>query len=397
MPAGIGGQAVFDIVGSETPLQGDVHDKHGRAISCVAVNHHPRAMTPNRPLRIAQISPLILPLPAHEAGGTERIVVDLSYALHALGHEVTVFASADSDLDLPCVSALESLAFFEARDGQVPPGLPGVLEAALMEQLRERLADFDIVHCHGEFFHAALLGERRKHSLTTIHWRTDELDRQLFFSAFPDLPVAAISASQARTIPPSNCRGIVTHGLDPARFGQPQQNAREQALLFIGRMTDQKRPDRAIQIARRCEHALKLAGSRDPGNPYYFEHHVQPALGGAIEHVGGVDDARKRELLSAASALLFPIDWPEPFGLVMIEAMACGTPVIAWNNGAVAEVVEHGVTGFIVETMDEAVNAVARLPELDRSTIRARFLERFTAERMARDYVAIYRQLLAER
>ena len=353
-------------------------------------------MTPNRPLRIAQISPLILPLPAAEAGGTERIVVDLSYALNALGHQVTVFASADSQLDLPCVSALESLAFFETRDGHVPPGLPGVLEAALMERLRESLADFDIVHCHGEFFHAALLGEQRKHSLTTIHWRTDELDRQLFFSAFPDLPVAAISASQAHTIPASNCRGVVAHGLDPARFAPPPPVEPDHSLLFIGRMTDQKRPDRAIDIARRCEHALKLAGSRDPGNPYYFEHHVQPALGGAIEHVGAIDDARKRELLLAARALIFPIDWPEPFGLVMIEAMACGTPVIAWNNGAVPEVVEHGVTGFIVDSIDEAVAAVARLPELDRGVIRARFLERFTAERMARDYVRLYRRLLAD-
>ena len=353
-------------------------------------------MTLNRPLRIAQISPLILPLPAREAGGTERIVVDLSYALNALGHQVTVFASADSQLDLPCVSALESLTFFEARDGDVPPGLPGVLEAALMERLRERLADFDIVHCHGEFFHAALLGERRRHSLTTIHWRTDELDRQLFFSAFPDLPVAAISASQAATIPAANCRGVVAHGLDPARVVPTQPSTVDDTLLFIGRMTDQKRPDRAIEIARRCEHPLKLAGSRDPGNPYYFEHHVKPALGSAIEHVGAVDDARKRELLSAARALVFPIDWPEPFGLVMIEAMACGTPVIAWNNGAAPEVVEHGVTGFIVDNIDDAVAAVARLPELDRATIRARFLERFTAERMARDYVALYERLLAD-
>lgn len=353
-------------------------------------------MNPNRALRIAQVSPVILPLPAREAGGTERIVVDLSHALNALGHQVTVFASADSQLDLPCVSALESLAFFEAGDTPVPPGLPGVLETALLERLRERLDDFDIVHCHGEFFHAALLGERRKHSLTTIHWRTDELDRQLFFSAFADLPVAAISASQAATIPSSNCRGVVAHGLDPARFALPPTNARRDTLVFIGRMTDQKRPDRAIEIARHCEHALKLAGSRDPGNPYYFEHHVRPALGGAIEHVGAVDDAGKRALLANARALVFPIDWPEPFGLVMIEAMACGTPVIAWNHGAVPEVVEHGVTGFIVDSIDDAVAAVARLPELDAATIRARFLERFSADRMARDYVALYRQLLAD-
>jgi len=350
-------------------------------------------------LRIAQVSPVILPLPAREAGGTERIVVDLSVALANLGHEVTVFAPGDSTLDLPCERALPSLAWHEAHAEAVPPGLPAVLEAALLERLRQRIDDFDIIHCHGEFFHGALLGAHRARSLTTIHWRTDELDRQRFFEAFPDLPVAAISASQARTIPASNRAAMVPHGLDPARFTPPHapvSTAGRGALLFIGRMTDQKRPDRAIEIAWRSQHALKLAGSVDPGNPYYFEHHVAPRLGGRIEHIGAIGDAAKRALLTDAPALLFPIDWPEPFGLVLIEAMACGTPVIAWRRGAVPEIVEHGVTGFIVDSMDEAVDAVNRLPTLDRAAIRARFATRFSAERMARDYVQAYLRQLAK-
>ncbi|MES1929964.1 glycosyl transferase [Salinisphaera dokdonensis CL-ES53] len=340
---------------------------------------------------------MILPLPAHEAGGTERIVVDLSHALDNLGHHVTVFAPTDSNLDLPCDGALPSLAWYQAGDTPVPPGLPGVLEAALLERLRERLDEFDIIHCHGEFFHAALLGTYRARSLTTIHWRTDELDRQLFFKAFPDLPVAAVSASQAEAIPETNQAAIVPHGLDPARFAAPSATpGAGNALLFIGRMTDQKRPDRAIEIAWRSQHALKLAGSVDPGNPYYFEHHVAPHLGKDIEYIGAIDDSAKRSLLAAAPALLFPIDWPEPFGLVLIEAMACGTPVIAWRNGAVPEIVEHGITGFIVDNMDDAVAAVAMLPKLDGEVIRRRFVERFSAARMARDYVEVYRRLLAD-
>ncbi len=263
----------------------------------------------------------------------------------------------------------------------------------MLEALRVHLDEFDVIHCHGEFAHAALLGRRRAHSVTTVHWRVDELDRQLFFDGFPDLPVAAISHAQARAVPRSNLAGVVHHGLNAERFTLGAGDGGY--LAFIGRMTDQKRPDRAIEVARKTGYPLKLAGGVDVGNPGWFDAHVAGHLDESIVHVGTVDDTQKQALLGGAAALLFPIDWPEPFGLVMIEAMACGTPVIAWRNGSVEEVVEHGVTGFIVETIGEAAAAVARLAELDRARIRERFLARFTAERMARDYVALYERLLA--
>ena len=272
------------------------------------------------------------------------------------------------------------------------PGATGaVLEAALLEAVRLRAGDYDAIHCHTEFAHAAVLGEHRARTLTTVHWRCDELDRQLFFRSFPDLPVAAISRSQAEAIPASNLRGVVHHGfaLDRYRMG-PGDGGH---LAFVGRMTDQKRPERAIELARRTGRPLRLAGNIDPGNPAHFRSHVEPALGGGISYIGEVDDAGKQDLLGSAAALVFPIDWPEPFGLVMIEAMACGTPVIAWRNGAVPEVVEHGITGFIVDDMDAAEDAVRRLPEIDRTTVRRRFESRFTADVMARNYIELYRTL----
>lgn len=344
-------------------------------------------------LRVAQVAPNIFPTPPGLSGGTERIVHDLCKALESLNIEVSLFAPSDSVCDTPRIGSLPSLAALENRYGKVPPSIPQVLEAVQMEELRRRLNDFDIVHCHGEFFHAALLGEKRRHSLTTIHWRVDELDRQLFFEAFPDLPVVGISNSQFEKIPPANRAGIVHHGLDANRYclGAGERGH----AAFIGRMTDQKQPDAAIRIARSAGMPIRLAGAVDVGNPTYFRERVQPLLGEDAVFLDAVDDAGKQNLLGSASALLFPIDWPEPFGLVMIEAMACGTPVIAFDRGSVPEIVEDGVTGFIVRNEDEAREALMRVGELDRSVIRSRFEARFTATRMAKEYLAIYRKLLA--
>jgi glycosyltransferase involved in cell wall biosynthesis len=347
---------------------------------------------PDRPLRIAQLAPVIFPVPPAGSGGTERIVHDLTEALVGMGHQVFLFAPSDSRSSATLVPGAPSLAALEQAHGRVAPGVPAVLEAILLDQLRERLDDFDIVHCHGEFAHAALLDTRRRHSVTTIHWRVDELDRQLFFAHFPDLPVAAISHAQADALPPGNLAGVVHHGIARDRYRKGPGDGGY--LAFIGRMTDQKRPDRAIAIARAAGVPIRLAGAVDVGNPRYFDTHVAPALGADVLHIGEVDDAGKQTLLGTASALLFPIDWPEPFGLVMIEAMACGTPVIAWNRGSVPEIVEQGVTGFIVESEAEAVAAVAWAAGLSRNNIRARFEARFTADRMAEDYVALYRRLL---
>ena len=318
---------------------------------------------------------------------------DLTEELVAQGHDVTLFAPSDSRTSATLVSGGASLAALKAANGHLPPGVPGALEAIQLDLLRERMEEFDIIHCHGEFAHAAILGDRIERSLTTVHWRLDEADRRLFFDHFRRMPVAAISAGQARDLPTANLAGTVHHGI--ARDRYHQGGGAGGYLAFVGRMTDQKRPDRAIAVARASGYPLKLAGGVDVGNPDYFDERVSPHLGGGIDHVGEIDDQAKQLLLGDAAALLFPIDWPEPFGLVMIEAMACGTPVIAWNRGSVPEIVEHGVTGFIVEDEAEAVTALAQLGNLDRAAIRARFEERFTAARMANDYVALYRRLIA--
>ena len=354
-------------------------------------------------LRVAQVAPVIFPVPPADHGGTERVVHDLCTALRGMGADVTLFASSDSATDAPGdgpphgivgrIGALPSLAALERMHGQVPPGVPAVLEAARLEDLRRHLDDFDVVHAHGEFAHAALLGPRRRHSLTTVHWRVDELDRKMFFETFPDLPVAAISAAQEAMLPASNRMGVVHHGIARDRYAPGRGEGGY--LAFVGRMTDQKRPDRAIRVARAAGRPIRLAGTVDVGNPRYFEREVAPLLGDDAVYVGPLGDAAKGRLLADATALLFPVDWPEPFGLVMIEAMACGTPVIGWRRGSVPEVIQDGVTGFVVDAEDEAVAALARVGALDRGLIRRRFEARFTAERMAADYLAIYRRLAA--
>lgn len=350
-------------------------------------------MLQKKRIRIAQVAPVIFPTPPVDNGGTERIVFDLTEALVALGHDVTLIAPSDSQTSARHLATSPSLYRWQQLHDNVPPGVPGVLEALVLERLRQHLDEFDIIHCHGEFCHAAVLGERRRHSVTTVHWRVDELDRQLFFEGFPDLPVASISQSQGHALPAKNHLGTVYHGLDAERFNLSKGSG--EYLAFIGRMTDQKRPDRAIEVARATGYSLRLAGGIDVGNPGWFDRHVAPQLDERIQHVGVVNDHQKQAFLGEAAALLFPIDWPEPFGLVMIEAMACGTPVIAWRNGSVEEIIEEGVSGFVVDSHEEAVAAVKRLPELDRRRVREAFLERFTAIRMAKDYVALYEKLLA--
>ena len=338
-----------------------------------------------RALRVAQVAPSIFPVPPTDHGGTERIVYDLSCGLTNLGVEVTLFAPSDSATQVTRVGALPSLSALEAQYGSVPPSIPAVLEAARMEDLRLRLDQFDVVHCHSEFFHAALLGDRRR--------RVDGLDRELFFGAFPDLPVAAISKAQENALPLSNRAGVVHHGIDADRYAMGE--GRGGHLAFVGRMTDQKRPDTAIRVAHAAGRTIRLAGTIDVGNPTYFDTRVRPLLNDNAVYLGALGDPAKGDLLRDAAALLFPIDWPEPFGLVMIEAMACGTPVIAWARGSVPEIIEDGVTGFIVQTEEQAVAAIAKLPLLDRRIVRQRFEARFTAERMARDYIALYEKLVA--
>ena len=347
-----------------------------------------------RPLRIAQVAPLIYRTPPVTTGGTERVVHDLSAALVAQGHDVTLFAADGSWGGTRLEAQGEAVTAVEDRLGRaaVPPGYPAAREATMLDAVA-RLADgFDVIHCHTEFMHAVALRPWRARTLTTVHWRVDQLDRQHYLAAMPDLPVAAISASQASQMPRgTHCVGTVHHGIpaDRLRFGRGSRGD----VAFLGRMTDQKGPDRAINAAERAGLPIRLAGDIDIGNPRYFAERVEPRLEAGVEYVGPVGDRAKQEHLGEAGVLAMPIDWPEPFGLVMIEAMATGTPVVATPFGAAPEIVEDAVTGFVVEPGDFP-EALRRALSLDRDRVRARFEERFTAGRMARDYVSMYRRLV---
>lgn len=343
-------------------------------------------------MRIAHVAPVILPVPPTTYGGTERVIADLGAEQVALGHEVTLFAAADSTLPgVRMIGNYHSLAWHEYRSQSVPPGLVAVLQAAQLADLIEHIGEFEILHLHGSA-HASAMHQLapRTPIFRTIHWRADEPDHAAHFAQFPDERLIAISHRQARDIPPASLAGIVHHGIPTGRYNS--DSGKGGYLAFLGRMTDQKRPDRAVELARLTGMPLKLAGPVDPGNPDYFARVVEPCLTDAIVHVGNVTDTQKQDFLGNAAALVFPIDWPEPFGLVLIEAMACGTPVIAWPRGSVPELVEDGITGIIVRSAEEAA---ARMPEvlaLDRAKVRARFESRFSASRMAQEICARYQR-----
>ena len=341
-------------------------------------------------MRIAHVSPVIHPVPPPTYGGTERVIADLASAQRAMGHEVTLFAPRDSELhDIRRVGSYASLSWYEAQHGSVPPGLPAELEAQQLTELMHGLGDVDIVHLHGSAHASAVAAASGKPVFRTIHWRADELDHREHFRLFPDEKIIAISRSQASAVPAASLAGVVHHGMPTDRYARGEGAGGY--LAFLGRMTDQKRPDRAIELARASGLELQLAGPIDPGNPDYFADIVAPQLSSGIRHIGSVDDAAKQELLGNALALVFPIDWPEPFGLVMIEAMACGTPVVGWRKGSVAEVVEDGVTGIVVDSLDEAIARFDEVRRLDRRAIRQEFEARFSSRRMAEETLAIYR------
>lgn len=337
-------------------------------------------------MKIALLSPPIVPVPPPLAGGTERVVSLLCKEYQKAGHEVTLFAPSDSTEDVKLVSPGRSVI---ARDDPAP-SLPGALEAISISQVLDRVDEFDIIHCHTEFSHLAAFQHVRDKVFTTLHWRLDENDRQEAYRYFDEANVIGISKSQLKPFSGSKNAAVIYHGID-ANLYTPSLKTNG-ALSFLGRLTDQKRPDVAIRIAQACKLPLDIAGNRDIGNPEYYEKCVAPHLTNEFRYIGEVDDRGKDELLGSSRCLLFPIDWEEPFGLVMIEAMACGCPMIAWNKGSVPEVIEDGVTGFIVETEGQAISAVGRLHELDRATIRARFEQRFTASRMAKYYLRLFQK-----
>ena len=338
-------------------------------------------------MRIAQIAPLAEAVPPRRYGGTERVVSYLTEELVRQGHEVTLFASGDSRTNARLVACCpQALRLDESVNDPVPSTL------VMLDRVRQCADDFDILHFHTELEHFPVFQDIAARTVTTLHGRLDANELSPFYTRFSQFPLVSISNDQRRPMPPVNWAGTVYHGLplELLKFTPDPDGY----LAVLGRICPEKRPDRAIEIARRSGMPLRIAAKVDDQDRAYFEEHIQPLLEHPlIEFVNEIGDSAKGEFLGQARALLFPIDWPEPFGLVMIEAMACGTPVIAYPEGSVPEIIEEG-TGFLVNNMDEAVQAVSRLEELDRAAIRARFEERFSSRRMARDYVEIYRRLV---
>jgi glycosyltransferase involved in cell wall biosynthesis len=324
-------------------------------------------------------------VPPRLYGGTERVVAHLCDALVELGHDVTLFASAD---------ARTKARLTPVRDQAIrldPAPLKSDLAAHLSQlaQVRRQAADFDVIHFHTDMLHFPFFESVAERTITTLHGRLDLKDLPDVYRQWNQFSLVSISTDQRRPIPEANWVGTVHHGVtaDLYRF----HPAASGYLAFIGRISPEKRPDRAIEIAKRAGRPLKIAAKIDPVDRAYFEEKIEPLLHHPlIEFVGEIGDDRKSEFLGGADALLFPIDWPEPFGLVMIEAMACGTPVIAYDCGSVTEVIEPGLTGFIVSDMEAALAAVERAPGLSRSAIRRRFEERFSATAMARRYLELY-------
>ena len=341
-------------------------------------------------MRIAQIAPLYEAVPPKLYGGTERVVSFLTEELVALGHEVTLFASGDSVTTAHLIAVWPEALRLDPgiRDSIAPHML-------LMEAVRRHAGEFDVLHFHNEYWPFSLFSRQRTPFLTTMHGRLDLPELCATLERFPDVPLVSISDAQRLALPGAHFIGTVLHGL-PADLLSPQP-AQAGYLAFLGRMSPEKGPERAIRIARACGLPLRMAAKVDKADQAYFDAVIRPLLGeGGAELVGEINDAQKPAFLGGALALLMPIDWPEPFGLVMIEAMACGTPVVATGRGAVPEIIEDGVSGFIVADEAEAVAAVGRLGQLSRATVRARFEARFTARRMAEDYVALYGTLAGE-
>ncbi len=354
------------------------------------MHHHPQR--PSRlngaPMRIAQIAPLAESVPPKLYGGTERVVAWLVDELVELGHDVTLFASGDSH-----TRARLHPVWPRALRLSRPAADPNAAWAVLLETISQQAGDFDLIHAHIDWLHLPLLTRSGVPFLTTIHNRLDLPGLSDVLKAFPGACFVSISDSQRQPLQHANWCGTVYHGL-PTDLFRPSFE-RGSYLAFLGRLTAEKGPEAAIRIAGAAGMPLRIAAKIPRSETGYFKRHIEPQIDGKdIQLVGEVDERSKQPFLAEAAALLFPINWPEPFGLVMIEAMACGTPVIAYRAGSVPEVVEHGVTGFIVETEDEAVQAVKDIDQIDRRRVRARFEERFTANRMAAAYELHYRQLL---
>ncbi|MGZ3377331.1 MAG: glycosyltransferase family 4 protein [Phenylobacterium sp.] len=339
-------------------------------------------------MRIAQVTPLYEAVPPRLYGGTERVVAHLTDALVELGHDVTLFASAEAETQARLVAVRDQAIRLD------PAPLKSDLAAhlSMLAEVRRRQDQFDVIHFHTDMIHFPFFEGRAETTVTTLHGRLDLKDLAGVYKRWPRFPLVSISDDQRRPLPFANWAATVQHGMaaqlydfSPAPSGY---------LAFLGRISPEKRPDRAIAIAKATGRRLKIAAKVDAADRTYFEEQIEPLLHHPlIEFIGEIGDTQKSAFLGGADALLFPIDWPEPFGLVMIEAMACGTPVIAYDCGSVREVIEEGLTGFIVKSGVEAIGAVSRLPTLSRAAIRQRFEERFSSIAMARRYIDLYARL----
>lgn len=342
-------------------------------------------------MKIAQVSSLMEAVPPKLYGGTERIVAYLTDELVELGHDVTLFASGDSQTK----AKLEPVWPHALR---LDKGMRDYLapHIILLETVARRADEFDLIHLHIDYLGYPLLQRIGVPFVTTLHGRLDLPELRRVYETFTDVPVVSISDSQREPLPIANYVDTIYHGL-PHSLLKAGSGA-EGYLAFIGRISPEKAPDAAIRIAGAAGMKIKIAAKVDKVDQLYFEQHVEPLLSQPhVEFIGEIDEQQKSGFLGNAAGLLFPIAWREPFGLAMIEAMACGTPVIAMRQGSVPEVIEDGVSGFIVDTEEEAVAAVHRLPELDRAKVRHAFDTRFTGRRMAENYVALYERLIALR
>jgi glycosyltransferase involved in cell wall biosynthesis len=342
-------------------------------------------------MKIAQIAPLMESVPPRYYGGTERVVSYLTEELVAQGHEVTLFASGDSitaaDLVPCCTQALR-------LDAAVKDVVPYYM--LMLDKVRSRFAEFDVLHFHIDHFHFPIFRHLAIPSLTTLHGRQDLRDCLPFFAGFSDMPLVSISDAQRTPVPHANFAATIHHGL-PRDLHEASYATNGGYMAFVGRISPEKGPVDAIRIAQSLGIPIKIAAKVDKQDEAYFREMVQPMLSApGVDFIGEISEREKGPFLRNATALLFPICWPEPFGLVMIEAMACGTPVLAYRAGAVPEVVDEGVSGMIVENIDQARVALVQVAAMDRRKVRRCFEERFTARRMASDYVQLYKNLVRQ-
>ena len=340
-------------------------------------------------MRIAQLAPLAESVPPKLYGGTERVIAWLVDELVGLGHDVTLFASGDSKTKGKLRPVWPRALRLGRRGAD-----PNAACALLIEAIAERASDFDVIHSHVDWLPLPVLSRTGVPFLTTMHGRLDFPGLSKVIGAFPNAGFVSISDNQRRPLPDANWIATIRHGLPKDLFRPSYDHG--SYLAFLGRLTADKGPEAAIRIARAARMPLRIAAKIPRAETAYFKQKLEPNIDGEeVRLVGEVDEVRKQPFLAGAAALLFPINWPEPFGLVMIEAMACGTPVIAYRSGSVPEVVDDGVTGFIVDNEEEAIGAVNELGRLDRRAVRARFEERFAASRMAGEYEIRYRELVA--